>query len=151
MREREREREEKRERNSATPTYLNGAATEYSRKYSLIYIHTNSVPITTCWQIGLFSISVLQHTATRCNTLSHTATHCIPLFSRERLSPITTCWQIGLFSRSICTCVLQHTTMHCNTLKYTAIHCNTLADRALFWVSLRVYSEKRPFFSNMLC
>ena len=49
------------------------------------------------------SLTILQHTATHCNTLQHTAAHCS---------------------------TLQHTATHCNTLQHTATHCNTLQHTA---------------------
>ena len=60
--------------------------------------------------------SLLQHTATHCNTVQHTATYCNTLSHKEISRTI---------SKAYCN-TLQHTATHCNTLPHTATHCNTL-------------------------
>ena len=58
-------------------------------------------------------LSLLQHTATHCNTLQHTATHC------------NTLQRTATYCNS-----LQRTATHCNSLQLTATHCNTLQHTA---------------------
>jgi len=68
--------------------------------------------------------SLLQHTATHCNTLQHTATHCNTL---DTLQHTATHWNTLQFTATHCN-ALQHTATHCNTLdtlQYTATHCST--------------------------
>jgi len=61
---------------------------------------------------------VLQHIATRCNTLQHAATQ-----ETKSLKNI-------LYWRAVCCNTLQHTATHCNTLQHTATHCNALQHTA---------------------
>ena len=64
--------------------------------------------------VGPFSL--LQDTATHCNTLQHTATHCNTL--QHNIKDIAAC--------DVPFWLLRHTATHCNTLQHTATYCNGL-------------------------
>jgi len=62
-----------------------------------------------------------QHTATHCNTLQHTAIHCNTIQHTARRQT----WHLHKWCNTP-----QHTATHCNTLQHTATHCNTLQHTA---------------------
>jgi len=84
--------------------------------------------------------SILQHTASYCNTLQHTATHCNTLqhtatFPQSQLEiPCTvycnTLHHTATHCRDSMYSILQNTATHCNTLQHTASYCNTLQHTA---------------------
>ena len=98
------------------------------------------------WWLSYFwkdaSKTLLQHTATHCNTLQHTATHCTILHhtvtyctvlqhtATTQNGSLKACQQANLLMKFKCVSTrcntLQHTATHCNTLQHTAAHCSTL-------------------------
>ena len=91
-----------------------------------------------CWRVSYSGdytaahCNILQHTATRCNTLQYTATHCSILqHSAVYCNTLHFTATQGRFA--ICRRVphsSEYTATHCNTLQHTAPHCNTTQHNA---------------------
>jgi len=85
---------------------------------------------------------MLQHTATRCNTLQRTAKHCYTLALQHTATHCTALHRTATHIQHYCNALqhyiqkssrcntLQHAATHCITLQHTrtATHCNTLHD-----------------------
>jgi len=86
------------------------------------FFHGSRWRVDMCFEIS-FSIGVLQHTATHCNTLLHTATHCNTL--QHTATHYNTPHHIATHGNT-----LQYTATHCNTLQHTATHFNAMQHTA---------------------
>ena len=78
------------------------------------------------------NLSILQQTATHCNTPHYAATHCsTPQHTAthgntlQHIFRICTCWLFKCVP-SFYSTTLQHTATHCNTLQHTATHFQNL-------------------------
>ena len=95
--------------------------------------------------------NTLHRSATRCNTLQHTATHNNTLMIRigycntlhytasHTCSTLADALLTSIIRTGYCN-KLPHTATHCNTLQHTATHCNTLSPTAIHCNTLQ-YTE----------
>ena len=85
--------------------------------------------------------SILQHTATHCNTLQHAATRCdtlqhtAPQCNNTSLPGAT--HHCHMSNRPSRKSMLKHTATHCHTLQHAATHCNTLQHAATRCITLQ--------------
>jgi len=103
---------------------LQDAATQYHTRH-----HESPPP--TCQELATH---LLQHAATRCNTLQHIATQCNTL--QLIAANCSTLQQT------------EHTATPCNTLQHTAAHCNTLQHTARQTISITTNRRRQAARSS---
>jgi len=99
-----------------------------------------------------YRMTLLQHTATHCNTLQQTTTHCNTLQHTKQTARHPRYIACSVLAKTHRVPALQHTASHCNTLQHTATHCNTLSNHTSNTLQHTATSQTttHPFYGSCL-